>query len=209
MTRRAPSIALWIASVSAVAAGCSGRSVVIGGDPLGDAGEPATGGFTSPGGFAGAFSSGGTGFGGSTLFPVGGAQATGGNGAVAGDGGAFDPYPLVAWEEGQGYRSSCPHYDEVWGFTCWNFQSGPRSCSPSGDPYCNACSCAVPCDDQTHSCPSGVTGHPAICVASATTMRSCFLACSDGVCPTGMTCSRYPGADQQVCVWVSEPGPTP
>lgn len=200
MTHRALSIALWFALVSAAASGCSGRSVVIGGDPFGEAEQSETG------GFSGSVSSGGSGLGGGSL-SVGGTPSTAGRAATGGTGGLFDPYPLVAWEEGQGYRHSCPHYDEVWGFTCWNFADGPRSCRSSGDPYCNACSCAVPCEDGTDACPPGVTGHPAICVSSATTIRSCFLACSDGGCPAGMTCSRYPGADRQVCVWVNEQGP--
>jgi hypothetical protein len=203
MTRRALSIALWFALLSAAASGCSGHSVVIGGDPFGEAGQPSSGGALPGGGFSGSSSSGDSGFGGGSL------GGTGGQSAAGGAGGLFDPYPLVAYEGGQGYRHSCPHYDEVWGFTCWNFADGPRSCKPSGDPYCNACSCAVPCEDGTDACPPGVTGHPAICVSSATTMRSCFLGCSDGNCPAGMTCSRYPGAERQVCVWVSEPGPPP
>ena len=214
MTRPAFSLALRVALVSAVASGCSGRSVVIGGDPFGE-GDGSAGGGTLPvaggAGLGGSFSSGGsggttsTGFGGSSLLPIGGNSATGGDPATGGEGGIFDPYPPVAWEVGPGYRRSCPHYDEIWGFTCWNFEGETRSCKPSDDPYCNACSCAVPCEDETHACPPGVTGHPAVCVSSPTTMRSCFLSCDDGRCPTGMACSRYPGADRQVCVWISEP----
>jgi hypothetical protein len=195
----------------AVALGCSARSIVIGGDPLGDAGEgastPAMGGISAGGTFAGG--SGGSSATGGTLIPIGGtSSSTGGSatqGGIGAEGGgdALDPYPRVSWEDGQGYRRSCPPYEDAWGFTCWNFQDETRGCRPNGDPYCNACMCAVPCDGG-RDCPLGITGHEADCISSATTTPSCFLVCDDGLCPYGMTCTKYPAADRFVCMWLSE-----
>jgi hypothetical protein len=195
----------------AVGPGCSARSIVIGGDPLGDGGElgaAAMGGIAAGGTFAGG--SGGTPASGGTLSPIAGAStSTGGSGTqggvgAGGGGDAVDPYPRVSWEDGQGYRRSCPRHDDAWGFTCWNFEAETRGCRPNGDPYCNACMCAVPCDGG-RDCPRGTTGHEADCISSATTTPSCFLVCDDGICPTGMKCTKYPAADRFVCMWLSEP----
>ena len=129
---------------------------------------------------------------------------TSGSGTAEGGEAGFDPYPPVAWENGQGYRNACPRYGDFWGFTCWNYETDTRSCKPSGDPYCNACSCSAPCQSAP-DCPYSVTGARADCIASATTAKSCFVVCDDTECPTGMTCTPYPGAARRVCVWVSEP----
>jgi hypothetical protein len=209
MRRGALGFGVFLGLSVAVGPGCSSRSIVIGGDPLGDAGElstPAMGGLSS----GGTFASGGTPASGGTLIPIAGASTStggsgtqGGVGAEGGSGAALDPYPRVAWEDGQGYRRSCPRHDDAWGFTCWNFEAETRGCRPNGDPYCNACMCAVPCDGG-RDCPRGITGHEADCISSATTTPSCFLVCDDGVCPYGMTCTKYPAADRFVCMWLSE-----
>ncbi|HEX6764188.1 MAG TPA: hypothetical protein VF103_01895 [Polyangiaceae bacterium] len=234
MRRPASTLVLVLAALVALAHGCSGRSIVIGGDPLGAGGTDAASVVTGGGGVVsgGAFPTGGVGVGGT--IPVGGTQATGGfvvggaGGALAtggttipvggtssavcgynegGEGnaeGIFDPYPCVAYEDGEGYRRSCPRYEDTWGFTC--FANGGLSCSPNGNPYCAACSCAVPCETGA-DCPLGITGQPADCIGSETLAKSCFLLCIDGEsgveCPRGMTCTRYPGVDRDVCVWVS------
>lgn len=178
---------------------------VSGAFPVG--GTPASGGVFLTGGTSGS-ANGGSVISGGTA----GASTNGGTAGVTGEGGddGVDHYPPVEWGDGQGYRSSCPEYDTGWGFTCWNYEGGTRSCSPNGSPYCNACSCAVPCETQ-HECPRGITGAPADCIASATTAKSCFLVCDlTMVCPTGMTCVRYPGTERDVCMWVTEePGRPP
>ena len=217
------------------ASGCSGRSVVvIGGEPTGgtsSGGTPATAGVAPTGGvFAtgGDVATGGVGVGGA--FPTGGVpyggtststggSVNGGTSTIAGgtsgataEGGAdgFDPYPPVAWDGGQGYRNACPQYADFWGFTCWNYvndATGTRSCELDGEPYCNACSCSAPCESAP-DCPYSVTGAKSDCIASATTAKSCFVVCDDEPCPSGMTCTSYPGVARRVCVWVAEEGPT-
>jgi hypothetical protein len=220
MKHRVAALVLFVAGFVSAGPGCSGRSIVIGGDPLdsGDdldrSGSSSSGGAFVSGGSGGSVVTGGVGIGGAsgtpatggTLVPTGGAvSSTGGAQSVEGGAdGVGDPYPRVAWEEGQGYRRSCPRYDDgTWGFTCWNVSgAGTNSCGIDGSPYCNACSCAVPCGPDP--CPFGLDGHPAICVGTETTQNTCFLECDDEACPTGMTCARFPGTVVDVCVWVSE-----
>ena len=219
----------------AVMGGCSGRSIVIGGDPSGEGGGAATGGVTAGGAFpnggvtaGGAFPNGGASIGGT--FPAGGSVGTsgapfggssiggsalGGTGTLTGGTGGsdigpggdgnFDPYPFVSWQEGQGYRSACPEWDDVWGFTCWNHQDGvSTSCGLDGSPYCNACSCAVPCVPSVE-CPKSLSGDEARCLAAPTNAPSCFVTCNPGKgCENGMTCSQHPGTGDFVCVWVSD-----
>jgi hypothetical protein len=212
MSHRALALALWVGALAAAAPSCSGRSVVTGGAPA-SGGAFSSGGALVSGGVAGSTVTGGVGIGGASgtpaaggsLIPVGGASTGGSQTAEGGEGSVVDPYPRVAWEDGQGYRRSCPQYDGVWGFTCWHFDGGPgsSSCSPTGDPYCNACSCAIPCGSLVE-CPRGVGQHEAVCIGTSDTVLSCFLYCPDGICPAGMTCMRYPGGADKVCVWVSE-----
>ena len=213
MNRGALCFGVFLGLFVAVVPGCNARSIVIGGDPLGDADDgastPAMGGLSGNGTFVGG--SGGSLASGGTLIPFGGkSSSTGGSvaqgGGAAEGGGAdvLDAYPRVSWEDGQGYRRSCPRYDDAWGFTCWNFEGETRGCRPDGNPYCNACMCAVPCDGG-RDCPRGITGHQADCISSATTTPSCFLVCDDGICPAGMACTKYPAADRFVCMWLSEP----
>ena len=214
MNRAALGFGVFLGLFVAVGPGCSARSLVIGGDPLGDEGDGATGGAGGTSASGGAImvsGSGGAQASGGSIIPaggtspsIGGSAIQGGVGADGGSGDAVDPYPRVSWESGQGYRRSCPRYDDAWGFTCWHFDGETHGCRPSGDPYCNACMCALPCETGD-DCPNGITGHEADCIASATTTPSCFLVCDDGPCPTGMECTKYPGADRFVCMWLSEP----
>jgi hypothetical protein len=213
MKRPTSALVLVFGALVALADGCSGRSIVIGGDPLGsggnggsDTGGVVGGGVASAAATGGVFGLGGSSAPGGSSIPVGGtAPASGGSTAEGGADGVVDPYPRVAYEDGQGYRRSCPQSESAWGFTCWNFDNQPHACQPSGDPYCNACSCAVPCETSA-DCPAGITGQPAECIGSATTVKSCFLVCTEGdpPCPLGMTCSLYPGVYTDVCVWLSE-----
>jgi hypothetical protein len=200
----------WLAALPVVAASaCSGRSMSLGGDPLalsvgatsgiptGAAGtlSPGTGGTT--GGVGGTI--GGTG---GVVIPVGG---NGGTAAEAATGGAEDnPYPPVTWQNGQGYRDVCPEYDDISGFTCWHYELGAgTTCGVDGSPTCNACSCAIPCDEPG-DCPAGPQGELAVCLGSDTNVRSCFLACEEGDCPLGMECSNYPGGAERACLWVEQ-----
>jgi len=191
-------------------AACSGRELSLGGDPnglSGTAGNSGTGGAVAGTGAAGG--SGGNG-------PAGAAGSidvmTGGTGAVAGvagtgvavAGAANDPYPPVIYDNGQGYRSSCPEIDGVWGFTCWNHEGDTSStCGLDGTPPCNACSCAVPCGPR-EECPDGKNGELAECVGTDTTVKSCFIVCDETDCPLGMVCSDYPGTAAHVCMWTEE-----
>jgi hypothetical protein len=173
------------------------------GSPAGAAGalSPSTGGTTggiggTTGGIGG--STGGTG---GVLLPNGGTSGT----AAAGAGGAEDnPYPPVTWQNGQGYRDVCPEYDDTSGFTCWHYElETGTTCGIDGSPTCNACSCAIPCDEPG-DCPPGLQGESAACLGSDTNVRSCFLACEEGDCPLGMECSNYPGGSARVCMWVEQ-----
>jgi hypothetical protein len=178
--------------------GCSSREMVLGGDPLAlaVAGEGGTA-PTANGGTGGGSGSGGVPGGGTSgiIIPSGGSAGTGAAGA------ANDPYPPVIYDNGQGYRASCPDFGDVWGFTCWHFENGmPSTCGLDGTPSCNACSCAVPCGPRDE-CPNGRGGELAICVESPTTVKSCFIDCDEQNCPVGMTCSDYPGTQAHVCIW--------
>lgn len=210
-------LSVWLLVVL-VGAACSGREMVLGGDPNGlsatagggdMAGTGAVGGTT---GGAPAVGGGIGGVGGAT----GGAPAVvGGSGgsATAGSAGttdvpvagaANDPYPPVTYDEGQGYRTSCPSYDGAWGFTCWHHEDGASTtCGVDGTPSCNACSCAVPCGPR-EECPSGKNGELAECVGSTTTVKSCFIVCDETDCPLGMVCSDYPGTAAHVCMWTEQ-----
>jgi hypothetical protein len=128
---------------------------------------------------------------------------TGGTGAEAAAGGVGDnPYPPVTWQSGQGYRDVCPEHGDTSGFTCWHESAGTgTTCAIDGSPSCNACSCAIPCDEPL-DCPSGQFGEPASCFGSDSNVSSCFLTCDDGACPAGMTCSTYPGSAARLCMWV-------
>lgn len=200
----------WFALFALVAAACGGRELSLGGDPvsltLGASGHAGTFGPGSGGASGGVGGTGGTGgpsspsgTGGITI----GSGGSGGTAAEASTGGAGDdPYPPVTWKNGQGYRGVCPEYDDTSGFTCWHEDSGTgTTCALDGSPVCNACSCAIPCDESS-DCPSGQLGEPATCVGSDTNVKSCFLACEEDGCPTGMSCSTYPGKSDRVCVWV-------
>ena len=220
----------------AAMSGCSGRSIVIGGDPNGEGGTVVTGGAFASGGVTagGAFGSGGVSIGGTFpnggssiggSIPVGGSVGgpyggtsiggsalggtstiTGGtSGAGPGGEGAVDPYPRVFWEMGQGYRNACPQWGDIWGFTCWNHQdSVSASCSLDGSPYCNACSCAVPCGVEGE-CPESLDGFAAACLSAPMNVATCFVLCRNGAgCPGGMTCSTHPGNGELVCVWVTD-----
>ncbi len=178
--------------------GCSGRDLVIGGDPEREAAQtPAAGSSGTDAGTGGAAGSSSAGSG-AVIGSSGGSSGAGAEGgAPTGD----DPYPPVAWENGTGYRTSCPSYENTWGFTCWSLSDVATSCETDGDPPCNACSCAVPCD-QDADCPLGRNGEAAVCAGSSTTVRSCFISCEGDPCPTGMSCSDYPGGTARVCSWV-------
>jgi len=203
---RSPSraLAVWPLVVLAGAA-CSGRELVLGGDPNGLSSTAGAGNTAGTGGVGGAIAgTGGTAAtGGTTYVPVGGTGGTAGIGGtgiiVAGAGN--DPYPPVAYDDGQGYRTNCPEYGGTWGFTCWHDENGTSAtCGLDGTPTCNACSCAVPCGPRDE-CPSGKNGEPAICVTSTTTVKSCFIDCDESDCPLGMVCSDYPGTAAHVCMW--------
>jgi hypothetical protein len=162
------------------------------------------GGTSTYGGASGAFTTGGSTAQGGTSVLTGGTSGSAGSDVGPGGEGNFDPYPRVFWEMGQGYRSSCPRWDDVWGFTCWNHQdSVSGSCSLDGSPFCNACSCAVPCGLEAE-CPESLSGFAARCLSAPMNVASCFVLCRDGTCPTGMTCSMHPGNGELVCVWVSD-----
>lgn len=190
----------WLALVALVAAACGGRELSIGGDPallsVGSSGNAGSVGFATGGATGGATATGGTG---GTV----GIHGSGGTFDIGGSGGAGDdPYPPVTWQNGQGYRDVCPEHDDVSGFTCWHEDSGTgTTCGLDGSPTCNACSCAVPCEESS-DCPLGQFGEAATCVGSDTNVKSCFLACEEDRCPTGMSCSTYPGKTDRVCVWV-------
>jgi hypothetical protein len=196
-----------------VASACSGRSLSLGGDPLalsstqgGGTGGTITGGTgaVEAGGVGG--TTGGTG---GTTGGTGGTAGVilipgnGGSGAEAATGGAdHNPYPLVTWQDGQGYRGVCPEYDDTSGFTCWNEASGSsNTCALDGTPICNACSCAIPCDESA-DCPLGLGGETAVCVGTSSNVKSCFLSCEGVDCPLGMGCSTYPGEGSRVCLWI-------
>ncbi|HEX6273934.1 MAG TPA: hypothetical protein VFZ53_12890 [Polyangiaceae bacterium] len=182
----------------------TGGTIVTGGTA---SGGPPYGGTSTFGGTSGAVSvggslPGGTGPAGASAF-----GGTGGTSGVTGEGGNgddFDPYPEVGWEGGSGYRYACPRYGDFWGFTCWNYELtlGSRSCRPDGNPYCNACSCSVPCETASE-CPAGPHSGTPDCIASSTTAKSCFLTCDyPNRCPSNMTCTTYPGTNRNVCMWV-------
>lgn len=215
----------------AAAGGCSGNSIVIGGDPNGEgatSGAEASGGSDfvtgGNGGNGGTFITGGTGATGGAIGPRGGAPyggTTGVNGgtstipgsggvsgtgiAEGGEGGVVDAYPRVFWEGGQGYRTACPTWGDTRGFTCWNYSSGmTHACTLDGSSYCNACSCAVPCETSA-DCPAALTGQRAACLSSTTNVPSCFVLCEARThCPTGMTCMSHPGSGEMVCAWWSD-----
>lgn len=196
-TERRRRTSRWLALGAVIAAACGGRELSLGGDPATlSVGGPGGAGRLGAGGTGGAIAFGGTG--GSEI-------AIGGNGgsALGGAGGeSDDPYPPVAWANGQGYRDVCPEHDETSGFTCWHEESGTgTTCALDGSPVCNACSCAVPCEDAS-DCPGGAFGEPAGCFGSSNNVSSCFLTCDGGSCPTGMSCSTYPGTNDRVCMWV-------
>lgn len=205
MTRsRLADHAFWASVLGVLAASaCGGRSLSIGGDPLELAVGASAGTFTSAGtGGVGATSGTTGGTGGTVSLPTGG---TGGAVIVVGGmGGAGDnAYPPVSWQNGQGYRDVCAEHDDTSGFTCWHFGAGTGStCALDGSPECNACSCAIPCDEAS-DCPLGPLEEPAGCLGADTNVRSCFLTCDDGECPLGMECSTYPGESLRVCMWIS------
>jgi hypothetical protein len=187
-----------------LAAACGGRELSLGGDPAlltasASGGTPSAGAGQagSVAGGAGGTSAAGTG---GISLELGG---SGGSSAEGATGGAGDrPYPPVRWGNGEGYRDVCPEYDGTSGFTCWYEASGVGTACPTVDtPDCNACSCAIPCEEPS-DCPSGPLGEAATCLGSDTNAKSCFLACAEGPCPVGMTCSTYPGVEGQVCMWV-------
>jgi hypothetical protein len=215
-SRRTPPSALLTGFLTVAA--CSGRELVLGGDPLpltGSAGD-ASGVGGSMGSSAGSSTAGAyaTGTGGASGMPTGSggtivaggsAGTPGSSGSSVGDAGEGpDPYPPVAYSNGLGYRESCPEVDSTWGFTCWHHENGESStCGVDGSPACNVCSCAVPCG-PTEQCPRGKSGESAECVTSSTTVSSCFITCGDGTCPLGMTCSLYPGTMSRVCMWEAQ-----
>jgi len=180
---------------------CSGRELVLGGDPNGLSGTAGAGNVAGTGAVGGATT------GGAPAVAGTGGSATAGTSyvLVGGVGGAAnDPYPPVTYDEGQGYRTSCPSYDDVGGFTCWHDEDGASTtCGLDGTPSCNACSCAVPCGPR-EECPSGKNGEPAECVGSTTTVKSCFIVCDETDCPLGMVCSDYPGTAAHVCMWTEQ-----
>ena len=208
-------LSVWPLVVLAGAA-CSGRELVLGGDPTGVSGTagsgvggaiggaPAVVGGASVGATAGTGGVGGATGGAPAVVGGSGGSVTAGSGGtsyVPVGGAANDPYPPVTYDAGQGYRTSCPSYDGAWGFTCWHDEGGASTtCGLDGTPSCNACSCAVPCGPRDE-CPSGKNGEPAECVGSTTTVKSCFIVCDETDCPLGMICSDYPGTDAHVCMW--------
>lgn len=216
-------VARWLSLVTLVAA-CSGRELSLGGDPAlfsvgssgsagsfttGAGGSGAGGGVVGSGGSGGSFITGGAG-GAVPPSGTGGSFDLGGSSGVAEGGAGDDPYPLVTWQDGQGYRGVCPEHDGTSGFTCWHESSGTgTTCAIDGSPFCNACSCAIPCE-RASDCPSGRLGEPAGCFGSSTNVSSCFLTCDAGPCPLGMACSTYPGTNDRVCLWVTpDPGMLP
>jgi hypothetical protein len=205
--------ARWLLLGACVAAACGGRELSLGGDPAwlrvaasGSAGAlgagGVTGGSSDAGGSSGALALGGTGGSGGIGIEPGG----GGGSAADGAGGVGDnPYPPVTWQDGQGYRDVCPEHDGASGFTCWHEESGTgTTCALEDAPTCNACSCAIPCEEHA-DCPPGVFGEPAGCFGPSRAANSCFLRCDASSCPTGMVCSTYPGTDDRVCTWLEAP----
>ena len=166
---------------------------------------------TSTGAFGGTLAYGGTSaYGGASIGGAvnGGTNIVTGGTAGSGDGGIVDPYPRVLWEMGQGYRNACPRWGGTWGFTCWHYSDTNRSesCTLDGSVFCNACSCAVPCETSA-DCPPTLAGDEAACLAAPTNVPSCFVPCypsTPKLCPDGMTCSQHPGTGDFVCVWVSD-----
>jgi hypothetical protein len=191
------------------------------GGVFGSGGAPTGGAFPTGGSNGGGvFPTGGSNGGG--VFPTGGTPITGGtgyggtgaqggasgSGFAVGGGGNVEPYPRVAWEMGQGYRSACPRWGDTWGFTCWHHTEAneSESCTLDGSVFCNACSCAVPCETSA-DCPTTIAGDEAACLAAPTNVPSCFVLCypsTPRLCPDDMTCSRHPGTGDFVCVWVSD-----
>jgi hypothetical protein len=174
----------------------------------------AVNGGTSTGVFGGTTASGGAATGGAvnggTTTSTGGQGGSSGSSITEGGEGSVDPYPRVSWDMGQGYRSACPRWGDTWGFTCWHFadEQESQSCTLDGSVYCNACSCAVPCE-TSNDCPPTLAGEEAACLAAPLNVPSCFVLCHPSTpkpCPDGTRCSRHPGTNEFVCIWVNEPG---
>jgi hypothetical protein len=119
-----------------------------------------------------------------------------------------DPnYPYVEWLNGRGYEKFCPRFAGGWGMQCWSFD-GRRSELCQDPANCNACTCFVPCGQNSldaGACLPGATGRAVPeCVAdSPNSVGSCMLTCDrSGPCPNGMTCADYPDLPRKVCVWL-------
>jgi hypothetical protein len=192
-------------ALALLAAACGGRELSLGGDPsslaLGASGGSSQTGAGNGGALASAGTSGAVSTAGTGGFSIGLGGSSGSSAAPSG-GAVSRDYPPVRWGNGEGYRDVCPEYDGGSGFTCWHEKSGIGTpCVGDGEPVCNACSCAIPCEDPS-DCPSGPLGETPTCLGSDTSEKSCFLACDEEACPIGMTCSTYPGVEGKVCMWV-------